>query len=195
LVNSCSGGKASPQRFSLAGDRGRKCGKSDALDPETLGLLASIGIEKGRPFAPDARMKKILTESAAVGNATARAIASKSRVKEAYLDSNSAWCTPAYRDSYLWLSQPGVSDLDERNLMFYMATGVTPAMVVKMVGAGSQYAFAFVDSEGKPLDGAKTYKIHLPPNIPAKNFWSFVVYDNQTRSFLQTDEQFPSISS
>src|SRR5580704_10059132 len=44
---------------------------SEALDPERLGLFASIGIEKGKPFAPDARMKKILTASAAVGNATA----------------------------------------------------------------------------------------------------------------------------
>ena len=48
---------------------------------------------------------------------------------------------------------------------------------------------------GSPLDGSKTYKIHLPPNIPAKEFWSFVVYDNQTRSMLQTDQQFPSIGS
>jgi hypothetical protein len=68
-------------------------------------------------------------------------------------------------------------------------------MVRKMVGLGSQYAFAFTDSDGKPLDGGKTYRVHLPPNIPGKDFWSFVVYDNQTRSFLQTDEQFPSIGS
>jgi hypothetical protein len=68
-------------------------------------------------------------------------------------------------------------------------------MAAKIVGVGSQYAAAFVDSEGKPLDGSKTYKIHLPPGIPAKNFWSFVLYDNQTRSELQTDAQFPSIGS
>src|ERR1700722_1067383 len=63
---------------------------NDALDPETLGLLASIGIEKGKPFAPDARMKKILTESAVVGNATARAILFRSRMKDAYYFPNSA---------------------------------------------------------------------------------------------------------
>ena len=68
-------------------------------------------------------------------------------------------------------------------------------MAAKIVGKGSQYAAAVTDSEGKPLDGSKTYKIHLPPNIPAKDFWSFVVYDNQTRSMLQTDQQFPSIGS
>ena len=68
-------------------------------------------------------------------------------------------------------------------------------MAVKTVGAGSQYAIATTDAHGNGLDGSKTYKVHLPPNIPAKNFWSFVVYDNQTRSMLQTDQQFPSISS
>jgi hypothetical protein len=63
------------------------------------------------------------------------------------------------------------------------------------VGVGSQYAVATTDVNGDILDGSKTYKINLPPNIPARNFWSFVVYDNQTRSMLQTDQQFPSIGS
>jgi hypothetical protein len=167
---------------------------SEALDPERLGLFASIGIEKGKPFAPDARMKKILTDSAAVGNATARAILFRTRMKDAYYYPNSAWLT-TFAGGYEFLLQPGVRNLDARTMFFYYATGITPAMAMKMVGIGSQYAAAFVDSEGKPLDGSKTYKIHLPPNIPAKDFWSFVVYDNQTRSMLQTDEQFPSIGS
>jgi len=168
---------------------------SSAMDPETLGLLASIGIVKGRPFAPDDRMKKILTESAAVGNATARAILFRSRTKDSFIYPNSAWSTPFVGGSYEFLLQPGVRNLDARTMMFYYATGITPAMAAKIVGVGSQYAAAFVDAEGKPLDGSKTYKIHLPPNIPAKNFWSFVLYDNQTRSELQTDAQFPSIGS
>jgi hypothetical protein len=168
---------------------------SEALDPERLGLFASIGIEKGKRFAPDARMKKILTDSAAVGNATARAILFHTRMKEAFFYPNSAWLTTFIGGSSEFLSQPGVRNLDARSLFFYYATGITPAMAMKMVGIGSQYAAAFVDSEGKPLNGSKTYKIHLPPNIPAKDFWSFVVYDNQTRSMLQTDQQFPSIGS
>lgn len=68
-------------------------------------------------------------------------------------------------------------------------------MTHKMVGMGSQYATADHDADGRYLDGAKTYLLHLPPNIRAKDFWSVIIYDPQTRSMLQTDQQFPSINS
>ena len=167
---------------------------SDATDPETLGLLASIGIAKGTPFAPDARMKQILTEAASVGQATARTLAYRTRMAEAPLYPNSAWETPFIGGSYEFLHE-GARILDARSFFFFYATGITPAMSVKMVGAGSQYAAAFVDAKRQPLEGGKTYRLHLPPGIPAKDFWSLVVYDNQTRSQLQTDQQFPSIGS
>jgi hypothetical protein len=168
---------------------------NEASDPETLGLLAAIGIEKGKEFAPDARMKKILTEAVAVGNATARALTFRPRMDGVYYFPDRQWFTSFPGGSYEFLTQPGVRNLDGRVLFHYYATGITPAMAMKMVGVGSQYAAATTDSEGRPLDGSKTYKIHLPPGIPAANFWSFVAYDNQTRSMLQTDQQFPSISS
>src|SRR3984885_4380148 len=119
---------------------------AEALDPETLGLLASIGIEKGKPFAPDARMKKILTEAVAVGNVTARALSMRPRLKEAYYYPGSAWFATMPDGSYQFLLQPGVRNLDTRVLFHYFYTGITPAMVVKMVGAGSQYAVATTDS-------------------------------------------------
>jgi hypothetical protein len=168
---------------------------AEASDPETLGLLASIGIEKGKPFKPDARMKKILTEAAAVGNITARALAYKSRLKESYFYENSAWGTPFIGGSYRFLKEPGVRNLDARTYFFFYATGITPAMAEVVIGKGSAYAVAFVDAEGDPLDGSKNYKLHLPPNIPEKEFWSFTLYDNQSRSMLQTDQQFPSVGS
>jgi hypothetical protein len=168
---------------------------NEALDPETLGLLASIGIEKGKPFAPDDRMKKILTEAVAVGNVTARALSMRPRLKEAYYYPNSAWFATMPGGSYEFLSQPGVRNLDTRVLFHYFYTGVTPAMAVKMVGKGSQYAEATTDAKGKALDGSQTYKIHLPPNVPMKDFWSFTLYDNQTRSMLQTDQRYPSVNS
>jgi hypothetical protein len=168
---------------------------NEAQDPEILGVLASIGIEKGKPFAPDARMKKILTESAAVGNATVRSILMKPRDKEFFYYPDGSWRNPLLVGGYEFLQQPGVRSLDSRSNSLYYFTGITPAMSNKMIGLGSQYAYTFVDSQGKALDGAKTYKVHLPPNIPAKNFWSLMVYDNQTRSELQTDQQYPSLGS
>ena len=168
---------------------------SEAMDPETMGLLASIGIEKGKKFEPDARMKKILTESAAVGNATVRALLMKSRDERTFYYPNSGWSNPLLVGTYEFLQQPGVRSLDSRSASYYYFTGSTPAMSMKMIGKGSQYAYTFVDSEGKRLDGGKNYKLHLPPNIPAQRFWAVIVYDNQTRSDLQTDQTFPSLGS
>jgi len=164
------------------------------LDPELRGLAAAIGIQKGKKFEPDARMKKILTEAIAVGNATARAIWLRPRDKSAYFYENSGWYTGFIGGDYRWLIDDGKGGryLDARTLFFYSATVNTPAMAEKMVGVGSQYAFNATDKDGNYLDGSKTYKLNIPKDAPAKDFWSVVVYDPQTRSELQTSQQFPS---
>ena len=72
---------------------------------------------------------------------------------------------------------------------------ITPAMIMRLTGIGSQYLGAFVDSKGEYFDGGKTYKVTLPPNIPAEKFWSFTVYDNQTRSMLDTPQRYPRAGS
>jgi hypothetical protein len=165
------------------------------LDPEIRGLLASIGIEKGKPFAPDERMKKILTDAAKIGSVTARALTARPRDERHYLyPGERIWTNPFIQGRYDFLIDTATL-LDSRIYMHFYATGITPAMAIRNVGKGSQYAIAYLDEDGNALDGSKTYKIHLPPGVPAKDFWSFTLYDNQTRSMLQTDQRFPGVDS
>jgi hypothetical protein len=167
------------------------------IDPELRGIFASIGLQKGKPFDPDPSTKKTLTEAVAVANATARAIAFRTPHEEAYLYENSAWKAGFIGGDYRWLKDGGEGGryLDARTLFFYIATVNTPAMVLKMVGLGSQYAGAMQDSQGNTLDGGKIYQLNIPPKVPAKDFWSLVVYDPQTRSELQTSNPFPSLNN
>jgi hypothetical protein len=166
---------------------------TDPIDPTTLGFWAAVGIRKGKPFAPDERMKKILTEAARVGDATARAIMYKWRDADGYWYPNSAWRL-GFIGGYKF-EKNGARLLNAYSGFFFYATGITPAMDTKKVGIGSQYMAAFVDAKGNPFDGGKNYRLHLPPNIPVKDFWSVILYDSQTRSMLQTDQDWPAVSS
>lgn len=164
------------------------------IDPELRGQAAAIGIVKGKPFAPDARMKKILEEAVAVGNATARAISLRPRDENAYLYKGKQWYTGFVGKDYRWLDGDGNRgrNMDARTLFFYSATVNTPAMALEIPGVGSNYAFVTTDKTGDILYGEKNYKVNIPANVPAKDFWSVVVYDPQTRSELQTDDPYPS---
>jgi hypothetical protein len=167
---------------------------ADWVDPDQVGLYAAIGIKKGEAFKPDARMKKILTDAVAVGNAIARADLFASRDPDTRIFSDRQWFTPFVGGSYQFLN--GAKRLlDARTMFFYYATGITPSMTKAKPGTGSAYAITVRDSTGSYLDGGKTYKVTLPGPIPAKNFWSFTVYDNQTRSLLPTDQKLAGIDS
>lgn len=163
--------------------------------PEMLGHLAAIGIVKGQEFAPDSRMQPILEAAAAAGAVTVKTIVSKPRDERFYwYPGESYWQTAFPGGAYTW-EIDGTTVHDIRAAFHFYATGITPAMALKAVGKGSQYAFTYRDSNGNPLDGGMTYKVNVPANVPAEDFWSFTLYDNQTRSMLQTDAQFPAIGS
>jgi|HubBroStandDraft_2_1064218.scaffolds.fasta_scaffold47117_3 hypothetical protein len=167
---------------------------ADAFDPEIVGLFASIGIKKGKPFAPDARMKGILTDAVAVGNATARSLVFASRDERVKFYPDRQWGTTFVGGSYAFLDNGGRL-LDARALFHYYAAGVTPAMAYSKPGTGSAYAYAARDAKGEYLDGGKTYKITLPAPIPVGQFWSFMVYSDQTRSILETDQKLAGLDS
>lgn len=177
---------------------------------ELAGELAAIGIVKGEPFAPEKRMRRVLEEAAKVGTATSRALLFDPRESEgfAYYD-GSAWENQMWVGGYDFETPPplvtaegikpfapsGVRALHSRVAWFYGYTGVTPAMCMRLTGVGSQYVFAFRDADGNRLDGAKRYRITLPPEIPAARFWSITLYDTETRSMLQTPQRYPRAGS
>lgn len=163
-------------------------------NPEILGALAAIGIKKGQKFNPDERMQKILDEAAKIGAAIVRTQMAKPRSEYLYKFKGTQWLNPLAYKSYLF-EHEGARLLDARSAFHFYATGITPAMSMKIIGKGSQYAIAYSDADGNTFDGSKTYKFHIPPNPPMKDFWSFTIYDNQTRSMLQTNQRFPGIDN
>ena len=157
-------------------------------DRMMMAMLRSLGIEKGKPFNPDARMKKILTEGTLVGEAMAKANDFDKRQME----------LSHYADGVDWhfslclnISQESESytQLDERAAWFYEAIATSAGMVTKTPGVGSVYLGTYKDKDGDWLDGAKSYRLHVSPNAPVKQFWSLTVYDVDTRMLIQNKEQ------
>ena len=172
------------------------------LDSETRGLFASIGIEKGNEFAPDSRMQGILADGVALGNAASRAIVWYPRADvnmagvQIYPDTDSAWLTGFVDKNVFFTGDDGQTmNSDARVAFHYPYTAVTPAMSTPREGQGSDYGITYVDANKLPFDGSKTYKVHIPANVPVNNFWALTLYDPQTRSMLQSSQRFPTVGS
>lgn len=182
-----------------------------SYDVELAGQLAAIGIAHGKPFQPDARMKKILTEAALVGQSFGRSLQWRFAEKHpewAYYE-GSHWGNMLFEGGAFFETPPplfedgrfkplpptGARTLDSRTAFYYAYTLDSPAMIMRIPGVGSQYLMGFLDAAGEPFDGAKTYKVTLPKDIPAQAFWSLTLYDNQTRSMLKTAQKFPRAGS
>lgn len=145
-----------------------------------MAMLESLGIEKGKPFEPDERQRKILAEAVLVGEAMTKALDFfNPRFENAHYVDGSNWeyatvASPDQRREYH-------DDLDERAAWFYEAVTNDPMMHGQETGQGQVYMAAYRDSDGDWLDGGVNYVLHVPPNAPAKAFWSLTVYDVATR--------------
>ena len=167
-----------------------------AQDMAMLGALETLGIAHGKPFEPDERMKKILTEGATVGRAMAKTLAYAPRVPDdivyAY-PGERRWKKIFFSDPTF--HEPGFMAIDLRSKYAFEAIGTAKSMVVSVPGQGSQYIGAYQDAEGNWLTGGSTYRIRLPKDVPANMFWSLTVYDNETRSMIQNDRGRPLVGS
>ena len=156
-------------------------------------MLKPLGIEKGKPFKPDARQTKILTDAALVGEAMARANTFEHRFAGMMYRQDSHWHYALQLDAddldNFW------NLLDERAAWFYEAVGAGPDMAPKHPGPSSAYLGAYTDKSGEWLDGARSYRMHVPPDAPAKLFWSVTLYDVDTRSLLVNEQKIADRSS
>jgi hypothetical protein len=153
-------------------------------DLEMLGMLHPLGIEKGKAFDPDAATRTVL--SAAASEAHAWLLDGITRVSPTWWPGQH-WVLPAspvgVKTTFLW-QVPDFFDVDGRGIT--LADWFGP---VAKLGGDSFYLAAFFDSTAAPLQGKNTYKVHVSPNVPVKEFWSITVYDMETSAFFRNSTQ------
>lgn len=159
------------------------------------GVLAGLGIEKGKAFKPDTRMKGILEHAAREGLSQILISAFGSQRPERMVWEDRKWEWVGLVSDNADFMNKGAIDLDARDRWFAQAIVTSPAMFKRQEGAGSLYWLGLRDSKGNYFDGAKTYKLTVPAPVPAKLFWSVTLYDNQTRSFVETDQNRSALRS
>ncbi|HKE47443.1 MAG TPA: DUF1254 domain-containing protein [Rhodanobacteraceae bacterium] len=164
----------------------------DERDRLILAQLRFLGIEKGKAFAPDARQKKILEDGLIVGEAMAKANTSDKRVEPPF------WPGTHWKHALVVSVDqraPNYDQLDERAAWFYEAVVISKGMLTQTPGVGQRYIASYRDRDGNWFNGSNTYKLHVPPNPPVKQFWSITYYDEDTRRMIETPQGRPDLSS
>jgi hypothetical protein len=180
---------------------------SNLAGSDGLGMLASIGIVAGQPFNPDARMREILDRAAKTAYKMSRVIGFKEEVsgRSLRMYPDRRWINPMADATPDNLGGPldlnwcrtaeGYLDLDMRIWFFTDYYSVSPGMLSQTPGKGAKYMIGFTDSTGTPLSGGSNYRVNLPANIPAGNFWSMTLYEAENGSGLANGQPFPSLGS
>lgn len=158
-----------------------------------MAMLKPLGMEYGKVFKPDERQKRILSEAAVVGELMAKANTFDKRFP------NSRYRPDAHWD-YLIMADPAqdlpnMSQLDERAAYFYEAVALSKGMITKTPGVGQAYLASYRDKDGHAFDGGKTYRLRVPPNPPAKQFWSVTVYNVAERATIRNKKRISDRSS
>jgi hypothetical protein len=168
----------------------------DPTEMDMRGMLATIGIVKGKAFKPTARQREILDRAALTAFKMGKAITTHGIAE---MEGGLQWSDRQYVNPFMGGSPFFYADtylsLDNRTLFFLNAYSASPAMAMDIVGMGAKYPSTFRDADGDLLSGGKTYKLHLPAGIPAKLFWSVTVYDGDTASGLDNGQPLPSINA
>jgi hypothetical protein len=197
-----SDGRAFDQLKRLADSEG-----TDLADADGLGMLAAIGIVKGQSFAPDEKTRAILDRAAKTAYKTSRVVAFEENLggRSLRIYPDRRWINPLSDitpdNPKPWMDLAwknlagGYLDLDARIWFFSNYYSVSPGMVSQIPGKGAMYMIAFTDSEGDALSGGNNYRLVLPPDIPAGNFWSVTLYEAENGSGLANGQPFPSLGS
>lgn len=165
---------------------------AEVFTPAERFYMEAIGIGKGQPFPADPDRVALLAEGAHTAAAFARANCFASTDPATYYYPGHYW--HAVSGVPYTFVRDGVLEIDLRAFIYYMALGNSPAMMVKNVGSGSQYLWAYRDADGDFLDGGGNYRLRIPADVPINNFWSVLVYDALSRSELRNSQAFPSVS-
>jgi len=167
----------------------------DPNDMEMRGQLAALGMVKGKPFEPDARLRALLDKGAKTAYRINHTLvyAPFTIVPDGLFYPNRRWMNVFPGNATF--TAPTFDYVDPRTGFFTVAYSTSPGMAVSMVNVGAKYPVTFVDKNGDFLDGASSYKLNLPKDIPAHLFWSVTVYDSVTGSGLANGQPFPSINT
>jgi hypothetical protein len=150
-------------------------------DRVMIDQLKSIGIEKGKPFAPDAATKQAL--AAGMNEAHAWMVAKYDAGPPPFYK-GTQWLYPGHPDLIKAIgerfSDPNVYLVDLRGLTYHYAY-----IGIKRMGAGQFYLINIRDKDGQSYDGSKTYRLHVPPDVPTEQYWSVTAYDRETHALIK----------
>jgi hypothetical protein len=173
-----------------------------------LGVLATIGLVANEPFEPDSNERALLDAAAKTAYKISRVIGMKSEVRgrDYRVWEDRQWVNPVNNmtepgpEKTMNLSwqnvAAGFTEIEPRLWFFTNYYSISPGMVSQIPGRGAAYEIAFDDADGDPLWGDVSYKLTLPPDVPAALFWSLTLYEAENASGLATEaRRFPSLGS